>query len=138
LLALGLHSLADMVTWLLLVAVISGAVRLGMFLYQLPMVNRSACLIVPALGFATAALYRLVVVRVAPALWPSSDATLVFAIIAFALVALGFAAETGLLAFHGSSGLRRWMPIAGPHVMLAYTQVVVTVVGLLWFAVALR
>ena len=137
LLGLGLRSLADVFAWLLLAAVFAGAARLGVFLYRLTRVGGAACLAVPLVGFGAAAAYRLVAVRFVPSLWPARDAPLRLALVVAGLGALGFAAETVILALHGDARLRRRLRGAGERVMLAYVQAVVTVVGLLWFAVAM-
>jgi hypothetical protein len=134
LLALGLHQLADIFTWLLLLTVLGWSTRLGVFLYRLTRVASLACLAVPWLGVGAAAAYWLVATRFAPALWPAADAPLRLALVAAGLAGLGFAVETALLTFQGDERLR-WRLRAAEGAALAYVQAVVTVIALLWFAV---
>jgi hypothetical protein len=133
---LGLDVLAEVFIWLLLATVLGGAGRLGVFLYRLTRVASVACLAVPGLGFGAAAAYWLVAARVVPELWPATDAPLRLALAVAGLAGLGFAAETALLAFQGEPRLQRKLRGA-ERAVLAYVQAVVTVVALLWFAVAM-
>ena len=136
LIGLKQRALADVFAWLLLAAVFAGAARLGVFLYRLTRVRPAACLAIPLLGFGAAAAYRLGAARVVPSLWPERDAPLSITLVLAGIAALGFTAETAMLAFHGDARLRRLLPGLGERVVLAYVQAVVTVVALLWFAVS--
>ncbi len=137
LIGLRQRGLADVFAWLLLAAVFAGAARLGVFLYRLTTVRGAACLTIPFLGFGAAAAYRLLAVPVVPSLWPARDAALAITLVVAGIAALGFAAETAMLAFHGDARLRRRLPGLGQRLVLAYVQAVVTVVALLWFAVSM-
>jgi len=135
--SLRLDAPADVFTWLLLTSVLAAAGRIALFLYRLTAANAPACLAIPLVGFGLATIYRLVVVRAVPTLWPADNAALTFAIVAFGVTVVGFVMQSGLLVIQGSSLLRTALRRSGHRVMLAYAQTSITVVALTWFAVAL-
>jgi hypothetical protein len=134
---IGLPSLADAFTWLLLIVAIAGSGSVALFAYRMTTANVAACLVIPVLGFALAAFYRLGAVRLWPALWPATDAALQFAFVAFGVVVLMFGFQSGLLLAHGEPAMRVRVRRDGHRVALAYSVVSVVTVGLTWFAVAM-
>ena len=134
---IGLPSLADAFTWLLLIVALAGSGSVALFAYRMTTARVAACLAIPVLGFALTSVYRLVAVRLWPALWPVTDAALHFTFVAFGVVVLMFALQSGLLLVHGEPAMRARVRRDGHRVALAYSVVSVVTVGLTWFAVAM-
>jgi hypothetical protein len=101
------------------------------------MFSPRACSAIPVLGMALPALYRLVAVRLWPALWPAREAALLFAFVALAAAGLTFALYMGLLAANGNTPVQERLRRDSHWMVLAASQAYVAVVGLIWFAVAL-
>lgn len=137
LLALQLQYLADIFSWLLLLAILAGGVRLGASLYSLARVKGIACLSVPVVGLGVPAIYRLVFVNHFSSLWPSVNAGLMFAIITFGIGSTGFLFQSGLPALYGNSVLQRQAQRAGHRILLGYVQAVMMGIGFLWFSVVM-
>ena len=108
-----------------------------MFTCRLTMASARACSAIPVLGIALPALYRLVAVRLWPALWPPREPALLFAFVALAAAGLMFALHVGLLATHGNTPVQERLRRDSHWMVLAVSQVYVAVVALIWFAVAL-
>ena len=134
---LELSSLAVVFTWLLLFVALTAGGWVAMFAYHLTTASARACLAIPVLGFGLAALYRLVVARLWPALWPATDAALQFAFIAFGVAGVMFTLHMGLLAAHGSEKGRWRLQQSAHRIALAYSEAYALAVGLTWFAVAM-
>ncbi len=133
---IGLTSLADAFTWLLLVVVFGGSGRLALFAYRLTLANGLACAAFPVIGIGLATGYRLLAAHVWPALWPSSEMPLRFAFVAFAVATAGFAMQSALLLMHGDRRIEARLRRYGHRLALAYLQATVLSVALLWLAVA--
>ncbi len=143
LLAVELRSLADIFVWLLLFAVLSGALRIGMLLYRLLGVPLRAYVVMPFLGVGAALVYRGWLADLFPALWPSAidrdaalDAVLMLGVLNFVVAAAAFVGQSVMLSLHGNVRTERRLAEIGHRLMLGYTQMVATAVGLLWVAVA--
>ena len=134
---IGLPALADVFTWALLFMALPAGGWIALFICRLTMARARACLVIPVLGIALPALYRLVAVRLWPALWPSREPALLFAFVALAAAGLMFALHLGLLAAHGNTLVHERLRRDAHWMVLAASQVYVAVVGLIWFAVAL-
>jgi hypothetical protein len=85
---------------------------------------------------ALPALYRLVAVRVWPALWPTGDAALPFAFVALSAAILAFVLHLGLLVARNSNELQQRLRQGEHRIVLVIGQVHVMLVALIWFAVA--
>jgi hypothetical protein len=133
---IGLASLADAFTWLLLVVVFGGSGRLALFAYRLTLANGLACAAFPIIGISLATGYRLLAAHVWPGLWPASEMPLRFAFVAFAVAAAGFTMQTALLLMHGDTRIESRLGRYGHRLALAYLQATVLSVALLWLAVA--
>jgi hypothetical protein len=133
---IGLPALADVFIWALLIMVLTAGGWVALFTSRLTMASPRACSAIPVLGLALPALYRLVAVRVWPALWPAGDAALLFAFVALGAAGLLFALHLGLLATHGNKPVQERLCQDGHRMVLAASQAYVAVVGLIWFAVA--
>jgi hypothetical protein len=133
---IDLPALASAFTWLMLYVALAGSGWTAMFAYRLTTARAPACLAIPVLGFVLAAGYRLVVVRLAPALWPPTDAALQFTFVGFVVAALTLSLHASLLAMHGDSGVLRQLQRHGHRIALAYSEASALAVSLIWFAVA--
>ena len=133
---IGLPSLAIAFTWLMLYVSLAGSAWTAMFAYRLTTASAAACLAVPVLGISLAALYRLVAVRLVPALWPTTDAALHFTFVGFVVAALTLSLHATLLTMHGDSRVVRRLQAEGHRVALAYSEAAALAVSLTWFAVA--
>jgi hypothetical protein len=133
---IGLPSLATAFTWLMLYVALAGSGWTAMFAYRLTTASALACLSIPVLAFVLAALYRLVVARLMPALWPASDAALHFTFVAFAVAALTLSLHATLLTLHGDTRVRQRLQRDGHRIALAYSEASSLAVTLTWFAIA--
>jgi hypothetical protein len=134
---IGLPALADVFIWALLIMVLAAGGWIALFTCRLTMASARACSAIPVLGIALPALYRLVAVRLWPALWPAREPALHFAFIALGAAGLMFALHMGLLATHGNTQVQERLRRDGHRMVLAASQVYVAVVAMIWFAVAL-
>ena len=136
LLTVELRFLADAFTWLLLGTVLAGNFRTAVFVYRLIPAGRLACVALPLLGIGLPVIYRLVAARVWPALWPASNAAIWMAFVAFGVEFVGFVHQTALLLFYGGAGLEQRVRRHGHRFALAYVQMVLMAIALIWLAVA--
>lgn len=134
---LGLPSLAEAFTWLLLLVTLGGGGWVALYAYKLTLASSRACLTIPLLGFALASGYRLVAARFLPSLWPASDAALRFAFVAFGLVGVCFAFHSAILVAHGNQPRTRRLADAAHRIALACSATYALVMALIWFAIAL-
>jgi hypothetical protein len=134
---IGLPTLASVFIWALLIMALVAGGWVALFTCRLTMASPRACSAVPVLGMALPALYRLVAVRLWPALWPAREAALLFAFVALAAAGLMFALYMGLLAANGNTPVQERLRRDSHWMVLAASQAYVAVVGLIWFAVAL-
>jgi hypothetical protein len=121
----------------MLIMVLAAGGWIALFTCRLTMASARACSAIPVLGIALPALYRLVAVRLWPALWPAREPALHFAFIALGAAGLMFALHMGLLATHGNTQVQERLRRDGHRMVLAASQVYVAVVAMIWFAVAL-
>ena len=135
LLALGLPGLAELFGWLLLIVVVAAAVRIGLFPYRLTQASTRACLALAPLGLGLGLVYRLLAVPF-PALLPERDGPLVFTVLLFLTVGLGYLAQSALYWGYGSSRADLFVSRFGDRLAVAYLETVVLSVALLWLAVA--
>ena len=132
---IGLASLAEAFTWVLLFVLMAGSSRLMLFVYRLTRVNGAACVALPVIGIVLAIGYRLLADRSWPRLWPATEMPLRFAFVTFAVAAVGFAIQTALLLMHGDTRMRSHLYQNGHRLAMAYLQVTILSVALTWLAV---
>jgi hypothetical protein len=135
-LALELDHLADLLTWVLLLAIIMGSFRLCMHIYRYTSANSWACVSLLAVSLAAAASYRFLFAEGWDDLWPADDGPLLLSVVAFAATGLGYLYQTLLFATHGQPNPSRLLSEHRSALLCAYTQGVLTLVVLAWIAVA--
>lgn len=135
LLALGLPGLAELFGWLLLIVVIAAAARIGLFPYRLTQASTRACLALAPLGLGLGLGYRLLAIPF-PALLPERDGPLVFTVLLFLTVGVGYLAQSALYWGYGNSRAGLLVSRFGDRLAVAYLETVVLSVALLWLAVA--
>lgn len=136
LLAINLDFLADIYTWIVLFAVLVGAARLGLHFYLLTAHTALACISLPIVGFGVALVYRFVLVPFFPVLWPQENESLLLSVMLFALMALMFTADTFVLALEPKHRLAKWLINPKSGALLAYVQVIIVAVALLWTSIS--
>ena len=136
LVGLRLPTLAETFTWVLLVTVVAGGMRLDVWLYRLTAANATSCLAVPVVGLVLPVLYRLASVHLAPWLWPTDEAIMALTLVVFGMAGVGFALQSSLLVVHDDRKLCAWLLQHGHRVALAYVEATVALVVLVWLAVA--
>jgi hypothetical protein len=135
LLVLGLRGLADLFAWVLLFVVFAAGARIGLFPYRLTEAPTRACLAITPLGFGLAIGYRLLSVRF-PALLPEEQAPLIFTVIVFLAVGLGYLGQSALYWGHANSRVEPLISRFGDRLAVVYLETVVLSVALLWSAIA--
>jgi len=135
LLAVDLPVAASLFTWILLFVAIAGGARIGMFVYRLSRFGRPVVFLIPATAFATATLYRLGLVPLAPSMWPSGSPSLAFMMVLFVVAAVGFSASTLMLQRISSRESTERTRLARQDGLLAFTQAAACSVAFLWWAV---
>ena len=135
--AVGLRFLADIVLWLVLFAILGGAMRIcGAGLSVFTGVQLPVGLAVPAISFVGACFYRLVLARQFPDLLPAEHGATLFAVLCFVLGSVGFVLQSTMVAsLQNESSAARVVRVGGP-VLLAFISGMVTSSSLLWLAVA--
>jgi hypothetical protein len=136
LLAIELDYVADIFTWILLIAIISGGLRLTNFLIQLTLVNRRAAIAGPALGFLVAAIYGLGLAELVPELLPLSREPFLLAVTLFALGGVGFSLHTLVLMFSETERGQRVIERLADGMALVYALTLTLMAGLLWLVIA--
>lgn len=134
---IGLPKLAVVFTWLLLFVALGAAAWTAIYAYRLTLANGPACLAMPLVAYGLAALYRLVLARAWPALWPDADAALRFAFASVVVTGLLFSLQSGLLLGYGSEWLAARLRRDGHRLALACSAAAILAVALIWFAVAM-
>jgi hypothetical protein len=133
---IGLQSLADAFTWLLLVTALAGSARFAGLTYRLTEANTRACLLLPILGFGLPLIYWFVSARAVPQLWPESGAPLSVGFLAFAVTSITLALQMGILLARGNADWERRLITYGHRLALAVGQATVVAIDLVWLAVA--
>ncbi|HXF64326.1 MAG TPA: hypothetical protein VNK95_22040 [Caldilineaceae bacterium] len=135
LMALGMETVAGIFSWLLLFVTVAGANRLAMYVTRLTHVRRPVALLIPVLGLCAPLLYRILAVPLWPALWPSSNAILVFALIVCAFGLIGFAVNTANFFSYTEQPLATTGQVLREKLLLVHVQATACAVALLWCAV---
>lgn len=135
LVALGMETVAGIFSWLLLFVTVAGANRLAMYMARLTHVRRPVALLIPILGLSAPLLYRVLAVPLWPALWPSTDAILVFALIVCTFGLIGFAINTANFLSYTERPISTAGQLLREKLLLVHIQAVTCAVALLWCAV---
>jgi hypothetical protein len=135
LLALELETAADILTWVLFVSIIAGALRIAMNLYRHTDVPVLTCALVVVVAIAGAAFYRLVLVAAWDDLWPARDEPLWLSTVAFGTTVVGYAYQTFVLATYGERQLESIVTKLCQPLLALYTMNVIQTVALVWLAV---
>jgi hypothetical protein len=136
LLAIRLDSLADTLTWVLFVALAAGGLRLCVHLYRHTMLSRVACFAIPAMGFAWALAYWFGLASLWSELIPQHNQPLLVALVGLVVAGIGYGLQTAMLALQGEEHWEVGLARFGDQCLAGYVQGVVTVVALIWCAVA--
>lgn len=136
LLAIELSELAELVKWILLFAVLAGAIRLGAWMRALLGVKLLSSVLIPVLSVAAAALYGLTLEARAPLVWPEANPVLSLAVLVFAVGAFGGAVETAMITFYGDPEFVQRMRRIGNRLIAPYAASAIAAVGLLWYSIA--
>jgi hypothetical protein len=136
LVAIGLEYLADIFIWLVLFAILGGAMRVSSSgLNVLALVELRVGLSLLLVCFGAAALYRLVATEYADDLLPAEHGPALFAVLCFAVAAAGFSLQSAVVGALGQESSAARLSRVGRPLLVAYTTAVFTTTGLLWFAV---
>jgi hypothetical protein len=136
-LAIQLDELADLLTWVLLFAIVLGGLRVVMHVYRYTGAAATACLSLVGLSFIAGLVYRFVLSEAWATLWPSEDGPLRLSVVAFVFAGLGYLYQTLLFATSDEdSAVTRTLARYRSPWLFAFTQGVLTIVVLAWIAVA--
>ena len=135
--AIGLEYLSDIFIWLVLFAILGGAMRIsssGLNIFTgmalLP------AIVLPLACFVIACAYRFAASEIWSELLPDEHAPVLFAVVCFGVGAFGFSLQSLLVgSLRGVQGNESVSPLARRFV-IALSAAVFTSVSLLWLAVA--
>jgi hypothetical protein len=124
----GFTRMAELASWLLVIAAIGGYALVAQHLYRSGYANGRLALLIPFLSGAEALLFGLLVGRLG---LRSPDATLDLTITAFVMGAAAFALLTALPLLAHQKRLVTHLARYGPFLILGYAQGVVVLVAFL-------
>ena len=134
--AIGLEYLAGIFIWLVLFAILGGALRIsssGLNIFTHMELLPSLAL--PPLAFLAALLYRLLADQFLESLLPEDHTPTLFAVICYVMAAIGFSLQSAVVgSLRSGDGSGLLQGIAG-RAVIAFTGAVFTAVSLLWLAV---
>ena len=136
LLAIRADTAADILTWILLLSIIAGALRVCTHLYRHTEAAPSICFAIFAIGFLGPIAYKAGPVGVWSDLWPQRNETLYLATIAFVIAVVGHSFQTAILAVHGHERLEPVITRFHQPFLALYALNVIEIVLLVWLAVA--
>jgi hypothetical protein len=135
-LAIELDDLADLLTWVLLFAIVVGGLRLTMHVYRYTRATVLACLSLLAVSFGAGLVYRFLLCEAWADLWPAEDGPMLLSVVAFVVAGLGYVYQTLLFAIDENSDLVQALTRWRSAWIFGSTQSVLTIVVLAWIAVA--
>ena len=133
----GLDYLGSIFLWLVLFAILGGAVRIcssGLNIFA--GVPLRVSLAVPVMCFALSSFYSLVLARQFEGLLPDEHGPALFAVLCFVLGAVGFALQSAMVGSLQKEASSAAVARVGQRLLLVYIAGVVTTSSLLWLAVA--
>jgi hypothetical protein len=135
--AIDLEYLSDAFIWMVLFAILGGAMRISSSgLNTFSQVELKAGLALPILCFATAGVYHLAGTEVIDDLLPARHGPTVFAVLCFVAAAVGFSLQSMIVGALGRESASVFVARWGRAVLIAFTAAVFTCVSLLWLEVA--
>jgi hypothetical protein len=135
LLALDLTEVAGVFVWVLFVSVVGATLRVAMNLSRHAGYSSASVATLVVLGIGLPIAYRALASAVT-GLWPPSDASFIFTLLAFGIGTFGFMAETFLHGTYRRSPLARAAFDRGHRIILAYGAATVATATFLWLAVS--
>jgi hypothetical protein len=136
LLAIRLDDLADTLTWVLLVTLAAGAARLCVHLYRHTSLSRFACFGITPIAFVWAPAYWFGLAAVWPQLLPVNHQAILSCLAGFVVAGVGYSLQTVMLGLQGERHWEDGVSRLGEQCLAGYAQSVITVVVLIWCAVA--
>lgn len=136
LLSIELSRLADVFTWILLFALLAGAVRLGAWLHTLLGVRFLPSVLIPVIPMVAVVIYGQALAPRFTFFWPEANPVLTFAILVFTFGAIGGGAETAMISFYGNREAHHRLHRIGNILIAPYVSVGIAAVTLLWFSIA--
>jgi hypothetical protein len=134
--SIGLDYLGDIFIWLVLFAILGGALRISSSgLNLLAGVDFLSGLALPLLCFGAALSYRLASEVALDRLLPAEHAPTLFAVVSFVVAALGFSIQSAIVGSLREAKSALLAVRVGRALIIAHTAAVFTAVSLLWLAV---
>jgi hypothetical protein len=135
--AIGLEYLSDVFIWMVLFAILGGAMRVSSSgLNVFSQVELKAGLALPALCFATAGVYHLAGRELIDDLLPADHGPTAFAALCFAAAAVGFSLQSMMVGALRRESTSAFVATWGRTTLIAFAAAVFTSVSLLWLEVA--
>jgi hypothetical protein len=134
-LALHLDTAAEILTWMLLISILAGGLRVGTNLYRHTDAPGLICGLVVVLAIGSAALYKLVLAAIWDDLWPQANAPLWLGTVAFGTAVVGYVYQTLVLGAYGQPRLEPMFSKLCQPLLTFYSMNVIQIVALVWFAV---
>lgn len=136
LLSIELSSLADVFTWVLLFSLLAGAIRLGAWLHTLLGIRFLQSVFIPVIPIVAVVIYAQALAPRFTLLWPEANPVLTFAILVFAVGAIGGGVETAMITFYGNREAHHRIQRIGNMLIAPYVSAGIAAVTLLWFSIA--
>jgi hypothetical protein len=136
LLALELDTAAGILTWMLLITILAGGLRIAANLYRHTDASGAVCILVVILAVTGAAFYKLALVAVWDDLWPEANEALWLATVAFGTAVAGYIYQTLVLAAYGEPRFEPGFSRLCQPLLTLYSMNVIQIVALVWFAVS--
>jgi hypothetical protein len=136
LVAVGLPYLGDMFLWIVLFAIVGGALRIaGSGLNVFARVDYRLSFALPLICFAGALLYHLCFGEVLAQLLPAEHRAAHFAGVCFVIMAIGFSLQSTLVSALRHEASTSWVSRFARPAMLCLSALALTATGLPWLAV---
>jgi hypothetical protein len=135
-LAVDLSYVGEVLYWVLAASVLSGMMRQAQNLYRLTENPTFACLAMPAIAVALAVFYRIGLSAWFDGLRPAHDELLMYALVIFAIGAVGFSAQSTISSMYGREEHMQHLRRYGDLFLFVYSQAVFTAIAILLVMVA--
>lgn len=134
--SVGLDYLSDIFLWLVLFAILGGALRISSSgLNILVRTNFGLSVAMPFACFGASAVYRFGLGELAGDLLPPNHGAALFAVIAFVIAAIGFALQSATVGALRTETTAAYATRVGRPLLIGYSAMVFTSSSLLWLAV---
>jgi hypothetical protein len=134
--AIGLDYLSDIFIWLVLFAILGGAMRVsssGLNLFAT--MKLSSSLGLPLLCFGAAAIYYAVAEAAFDAFLPDERGPVMYAVVCFAVAAIGLSMQSAFVGSLRNESSASSIQFLGRRFLIGFIGSVFTAVSLLWLAV---